>query len=71
MQSNQKIEMVFLTTAEATVAEIYEGLLGRPMSVSNRQGSQAISPYLSRFARATGNAVVPTGEPYTYRLHYA
>lgn len=56
---------------EATVAEIYEGLFGKPMMVSNRQGAQAISPYLSRYARSTGNAVHATGDPYTYRLHYA
>lgn len=71
MLSKHKLELVFLMHREATVAEIYEGLFNRPMEVGNRLGSQAISPYLSRYARATGNAVLPTGDPYTYRLQYA
>ena len=71
MRSNQRLELVFLAKGEATVAEIYEGLMGKPMPFDNRRGSQAISPYLSRFARSTGHAVLKAEAAYTYRLQYA
>lgn len=66
-----KIEALFLLQETATVAELYEAIYGRPMEVDNRKGSQAVGPYLTRYFRATGNNVQPTGEPYTYRLVYA
>lgn len=69
--SKSKIETLFLMQEEAHVSDLYEALLGRKMECSEREGSQLISSYLSRYFRATGNDVQPTGTPYTYKLVYA
>ena len=69
--SKSKIEGLFLMKEEAHVSDLYEALLGRPMECSEREGSQLISSYLTRYYKATGNDVKPTGVPYHYRLIYA
>lgn len=68
--SKRKIENLFLLHEEVHVRDLYETLLGRPMECSDREGSQLIGSYLTRYFRATGNNVEPTGEPYTYRLSH-
>lgn len=68
---HRKIEAVFLMSEEATVKDLYAALYGDAEGRTNRELSQRIGPALSRYHKATGNDVQPTGTPYTYKLVYA
>jgi hypothetical protein len=66
------IEKLFLLQETATIEELFEAVYGRKMEYSKRRGSQAVGPALTRYYRATGNNVRPTGDkPYTYTIEYA
>jgi hypothetical protein len=68
---HRRIETFFLMKEEATVQELYEAIYERPMECSMRRASQALGPVFTRYHKATGNDVQPTGTPYTYKLVYA
>lgn len=67
------IEKLFLLSETVTIEELYEAIYGGSTPYdSKRRTSQAVGPALTRYYKATGNNVRPTGEtPYTYKIEYA